>query len=254
MKIVDFDKWARSFLEIDQLRQIDDSLNGLQVSCSDSKQIKKMAVAVDACAESIRRAHDAGADMLFVHHGMFWGKPEAVTGSLRGRLKMLLDFDMALYACHLPLDRHPEVGNNARIADMLGVTDRKPFGIYHGISIGWSGNLPRPSTLDEIVAKILPDRSAPKSVIAAGPHEIRTVAIVSGGAPFESLEALAAGVDLYITGEPSHSIYHYMIEGGMNFIAAGHYATETWGVKAVAEKAHAELGLETVFVDVPTGL
>jgi putative NIF3 family GTP cyclohydrolase 1 type 2 len=91
-------------------------------------------------------------------------------------------------------------------------------------------------------------------VIAAGPSEINTVAIVSGGAPFESLEALAAGIDLYITGEPSHSVYHYMLEGGMNFVAAGHYATETWGVKAVAEKAHAELGLETIFIDLPTGL
>lgn len=254
MNIVDFDLWAKSFLDIDQLRQIDDSLNGIQVACSDSKPIKKMAVAVDACAESIRRAHDADADMLFVHHGMFWGKPEPVSGSLRSRLKMLLDFDMALYACHLPLDRQPEVGNNARIADLLGLTERKPFGIYHGISIGWSGSLPKPCTLDEILAKILPDRSAPKSVIAAGPREIRTVAIVSGGAPFEALEALAAGIDLYITGEPSHSIYHYMLEGGMNFVAAGHYATEIWGVKAVAEKARAELGLETFFIDVPTGL
>lgn len=254
MNLIDFDKWARSFLEIDQLRQIDDSLNGIQVACSESKQIQKMAVAVDACAESIRRAHDAGADMLFVHHGMFWGKPEPVSGSLRNRLKMLLDFDMALYACHLPLDRHPQVGNNARIADLLGLTERKPFGIYHGISIGWSGNMPKPCTLDDILAKILPDRSAPKSIIAAGPRQISTVAIVSGGAPFEALEALADGIDLYITGEPSHSIYHYMLEGGMNFVAAGHYATETWGVKAVAEKAQAELGLETLFIDVPTGL
>jgi len=113
----------------------------------------KMAVAVDACAESIRRAHDVGAEMLFVHHGMFWGKPEPVSGALRNRLKMLLDFDMALYACHLPLDRHPQVGNNARLADLLGLTERKPFGIYHGISIGWSGNMPKPCTLDDILAK-----------------------------------------------------------------------------------------------------
>lgn len=254
MTISDFDIWARSFLEIDQLRQIDDSLNGLQVACSESKQIKKLAVAVDACAETIRRARDAGADVLFVHHGMFWGKPEPITGGMRGRIKSLLDSDLALYACHLPLDRNQSVGNNARIADILGVTDRKPFGIYHGIAIGCSGTLPKPSTIDEILAKILPDHSAPRSIIAAGPRENKTVAIVSGGAPFEALEALADGIDCYITGEPSHSVYHYMLEGGMNFIAAGHYATETWGVKAVADKAHAELGLETIFIDVPTGL
>lgn len=254
MILAEFDTWARSFLEIDQLRQIDDSLNGIQVACDTSKQIQKMAVAVDACAESIRRARNMGADLLFVHHGLFWGKPEPLTGSLRERLKMLFDSDMALYACHLPLDKHPEVGNNAQLANLLGLKEREAFGIYHGISIGWSGVLPKPTKLDQIIAKILPDGSAPKSVIAAGPKEIKTVAIVSGGAPFESLEAIAEGIDLYITGEPSHSIYHYLIEGGINFIAAGHYATEVWGVKAIAEKAHAELGLDTIFLDIPTGL
>jgi dinuclear metal center YbgI/SA1388 family protein len=254
MILAEFDTWARSFLEIDQLRQIDDSLNGIQVACDTSKQIQKMAVAVDACAESIRRARNVGADLLFVHHGMFWGKPEPLTGSLRERLKMLFDSDMALYACHLPLDKHPEVGNNAQLANLLGLKERKAFGIYHGISIGLSGVLPKPTKLDQIIAKILPDGSAAKSVIAAGPKEIKTVAIVSGGAPFESLEAITEGIDLYITGEPSHSIYHYLIEGGINFIAAGHYATEVWGVKAIAEKAHAELGLDTIFLDIPTGL
>ncbi len=254
MTLAEFDAWARLFLEIEQLRQIDDSLNGIQVSCGSGKEIKKLAVAVDACAESIRRARDWGADLLFVHHGMFWGKPEPISGSLRERVRMLLEADMGLYACHLPLDRHPVVGNNARIADALGLKDRKAFGTYHGITIGWAGNLPAPSSIDEVLSMILPDRSAPKSVIAAGKREIRSVAIVSGGAPFESLEALAAGYDLYITGEPSHSIYHYMLEGGMNFIAAGHYATETWGVRAVADKARAELGLATEFIDVPTGL
>ncbi|OQB98822.1 MAG: putative GTP cyclohydrolase 1 type 2 [Spirochaetes bacterium ADurb.Bin110] len=254
MILAEFDTWARSFLEIDQLRQIDDSLNGIQVACSSSKPIQKIAVAVDACAESIKRARSMNADLLFVHHGLFWGKPEPLVGSLRERLKMLFDSDMALYACHLPLDRHPDVGNNAQLANLLGLKERKAFGIYHGISIGWSGVLPKPTKLDQIIAKILPDGSAAKSVIAAGPKEIKTVAIVSGGAPFESLEAITEGIDLYITGEPSHSIYHYLIEGGINFIAAGHYATEIWGVKAIAEKAHTELGLDTIFLDIPTGL
>jgi len=254
MTIHEFDIWARSFLEIDQLQQIDDSLNGIQVSCSNERQIKKLAVAVDACAESIRRARSAHADLLFVHHGLFWGKVEPLSGSLRERIKLLLDADIGLYACHLPLDRHPQVGNNAQIADMLGLTERKPFGMYHGITIGWGGNLPEPTSLDSILAKILPDHSPPKSVISAGSREIKSVAIVSGGAPFESLEALASGYDLFITGEPSHSIYHSILEGGMHFIAAGHYATETWGVKAVARKAQVELGLETEFIEIPTGL
>jgi len=142
---------------------------------------------------------------------------------------MLLDADMALYACHLPLDRHPEVGNNAQLANLLGLQDRKPFGIYHGITIGYCGVLPNPLRLEEIVKKILPDGSAPRSIVAAGPQEIKTVAIVSGGAPYEALEAMRSGIDLYITGEPSHSTYHALIEGGMNCIAAGHYCDRDMG-------------------------
>lgn len=254
MTLADFDRWCTSFLEIEALRQIDDSLNGIQVGCSPSKEIKTLAVAVDACAETIRRAADAGADVLFVHHGMFWGKPVPITGSMRERIRLLLEADMALYACHLPLDRHPEIGNNARLCDLLGLQERTPFGIYHGIPIGWAGRLPMPLTIDTLVAKILPDRSEPRLVVAAGPREIRSVAVISGGAPFESLQAIDQGIDCYVTGEPSHSIYHAVTEGGINFIAAGHYATEVWGVRAVAEKAKAELGLSTLFIDLPTGL
>lgn len=253
MDLHEFDLWARSFLKIDELTGIDDSLNGIQVGRSPTP-IRKVAFAVDACQESMRRAKSLGADLLFVHHGLFWGQPARIEGHLLERLRQLINSDVALYACHLPLDMHPIVGNNAVLADRLGLVDRKPFGVYHGLSIGFSGTLDTPGNIDRIIAKILPDSSRPRCVIAAGKSEIHRVAIVSGGAPFEALQALDSDIDLYITGEPSHSVYHQMIEGKLNFVAAGHYATEVWGVQAVAAKLAEEKGVETAFIDLPTGL
>jgi dinuclear metal center YbgI/SA1388 family protein len=252
MDIRAFDDFCRSFLRIDALADIDDSLNGIQVGCS--RQIRKAAFAVDACAESIRRAAAGGADILFVHHGMFWGKPERIEGPLRERLSLLLEANLGLYACHLPLDMHPVVGNNAVLADLLSLGERKPFGSYHGVEIGVSGRFPEALSLDEIVARILPDLSKPRLLIPSGKDKMSTAAIVSGGAPFEALQAFGKDIDVFITGEPSHSIYHLLVEAGLDFIAAGHYATEVWGVKAVAAKVSAELGVDTFFIDLPTGL
>ncbi len=253
MDIDEFDLWCRSLLRIDALKDIDDSLNGIQVGRSGGP-IRKAAFAVDACAESIRRAGEAGADILFVHHGLFWGKGERIQGCLLERIRLLLASDMALYACHLPLDMHPEVGNNAVLADLLSLVERKPFGLYHGIPIGLSGRLERPLSVEGILDRILPDKSEPRAMLMPGRKEISTVAVVSGGAPFEALQAIGQGIDLYITGEPSHSVYHQILESGLNFLAAGHYATEVWGVKAVAKRLFGEKGLDTVFIDIPTGL
>lgn len=240
-------------MAIDELVTIDDSLNGIQVGRSGS-EIKKVAFAVDACLESIRRAKDLQADLLFVHHGLFWGRPLRLEGILLERVRMLVDNDMALYGCHLPLDMNPEVGNNAVLADLLALKERKPYGIYHGVAIGVSGVLDKPATIPEIIDKILPDNSRPLSVVAAGKTQVRRVAIVSGGAASSAAEAFGTDIDLYVTGEPSHSMYHYIVENRLNVIAAGHYATEIWGVKAVARKLAAETGIETVFIDIPTGL
>jgi dinuclear metal center YbgI/SA1388 family protein len=253
MNLHELDIWCRSFLEIDALSDIDDSLNGIQVGRSDGT-IRKVAFAVDACAETIRRAAENSADVLFVHHGMLWGKRERIDGSMLERVRALLSSNTALYACHLPLDKNAEVGNNAVLASLLGLTNRTPFGFHHGVPIGISGSLEKPLSIHEIVSRILPDGSAPRALMAAGKDKIGTVAIVSGGAPFEVLEAIRKDLDLYVTGEPSHSIYHTIVENGINFIAAGHYATEIWGVKAVAAKLSRETDVETLFLDLPTGL
>jgi len=252
MDLSEFDVWCRSLLEIEALASLDDSLNGVQVGRSGGR-IEQVAFAVDACAESFRRAAEAGAQVLFVHHGLFWGKSLRIEGPLRARLKLLLDADLALYACHLPLDKHPEVGNNAVLARLLGLVDLEPFGEYHGLRLGFAGNLETPISLDEALRRVLPDGSRPRVLLPGSGGPIRRVAVVSGGAAFESLQAIGKGIDLFVTGESSHSVYHQLVEGGLAFLAAGHYATETWGVKAVAERLARETGIRTTFLDLPTG-
>jgi dinuclear metal center YbgI/SA1388 family protein len=247
------DRYFRSFLEIEALAKVDDSLNGVQVGRSGGP-IELVAFAVDACAESIRRARDAGAQGLFVHHGLFWGRPARIEGPLLERLRLLLDADMALYACHLPLDKHPEVGNNAVLARALGLVELEPFGEYRGIAVGVRGRLEPPLSLDELLRRALPDGSRPLTLLPGPRAEVATVAVVSGGAAMEALQALGAGIDLYVTGESSHAIYHAALEGGLGFLAAGHYATEVWGVRALAERLARETGLKTIFLDLPTGL
>jgi dinuclear metal center YbgI/SA1388 family protein len=253
MKLRDFDLWCRSFLEIDALSSVDDSLNGIQVSRSEG-EIGRVAFAVDASAESIRRSAEAGAQLLFVHHGLFWGKPSRIEGALRSRLKLLLDADLGLYACHLPLDKQSELGNNAVLARLLGLGEIEPFGLYHGQKIGCKGRYAEALPLDAILARLGPAASSPRCIIPAGKTAISTVAVVSGGGAFEAFQAISEGVDLYITGEPSHSVYNDVVEAALNFVALGHYATETFGVKAVAERLALEKGLETRFIDLPTGL
>lgn len=253
MDVCAFDQWCRSFLEIDALTKVDKSLNGVQVGRSGG-EIEVAAFAVDACAETIRRAAAAGAQLLFVHHGLFWNAGERIEGPLLERIRLLLESNMALYACHLPLDKHPEVGNNAVLARMLGLGNLRPFGLYHGVRIGFAGTFDPPISLDEAVRRVLPDGSSPLSLIPGRREVVRSAAVVSGGAGDNAFDAIAEGLDLFVTGESSHEAYHAVIESGLGYIGAGHYATETWGVKAVAERLSRELAVRTIFIDAPTGL
>jgi dinuclear metal center YbgI/SA1388 family protein len=249
----DLDQWFRRLLAIDALTGIDDSLNGIQVDRSPGP-VERVAFAVDASAESIRRAAESGAQLLFVHHGLFWGKPARIEGNLRARVKLLLDSDLALYACHLPLDSNPEVGNNAAIARLLGLVDLEPFGLYHGVKLGFKGRFEVPVGLDEALARLGPAAARPLTLIPAGPAKLGTASVISGGGAMEALQAIKEGLDLHVTGEASHSVYNDVVEARINFAALGHYATETFGVKAVAERLALETGIETRFLDIPTGL
>ena len=253
MTTAELDRYFRGHLDMEAFSGTDDSLNGLQVD-NDGTEIRKVAFATDACLETFERAASSGAGMLFVHHGLFWGKPIALTGVHRNRLACLLEKNLALYAVHLPLDQHPELGNNAALAALLGLQAIEPFGLYHGKKIGYKGTFDAPVSVEEAVKRIGFMDRPPSAVLPFGPHRNRSCAVVSGGASFEALQALDEGIDLYITGEASHAIYHHVLEGKLNLIAGGHYSTEVWGVRRVMERLAQETGIEVEFIDAPTGL
>jgi dinuclear metal center YbgI/SA1388 family protein len=246
------DSYFRGFLDIEGFKDADASMNGLQVD-NDGSELGKIVFAVDACMEVFKRAADAGAGMVFVHHGLFWGKPISIEGSHRQRVKFLMDNNIALYVAHLPLDHHPRLGNNAVLADLLGIKDPEPFGIYHGRKVGYKGMLSQPLTIDE-AARRVSYGGRPLGVFPFGKKENLSCAVVSGGAISGTMEALREGIDLYVTGETSHTVYHPALEGGLNIIAEGHYSTETWGVRRVMEECVNQLGIDAEFIDVPTGL
>ena len=243
----------RSLLDIEGFKDADSSLNGIQVD-NDGSELGKIAFAVDACMETFKRAANAGAGLLFVHHGLFWGKPLRVEGSHRERLKFLLDNNLALYAVHLPLDQHPALGNNAILAEMLGIKEPEPFGAYHGRKIGYKGILSTPLTVDEAVKKISYMERPPNGVFPFGKKKNLSCALISGGAAAQAFDAIEEDIDLYISGESNHSVYHAAMENQINIIAGGHYSTEVWGVRRVMEECVNQLGIDCEFIDVPTGL
>jgi dinuclear metal center YbgI/SA1388 family protein len=247
------DAWIRSLLDLKGFVDIDPSLNGIQVD-NDGSPVKKIAFAVDACLETFQRAAAAGAGLVFVHHGLFWGEPLRLAGNHRQRIKFLIDHNICLYAVHLPLDQHPELGNNAGLAELLDLKNIEPFGLYHGRKIGYKGTLGTSLSVDAAVKKVDFMGRPPAGVFPFGKKENVTCAVISGGAADEVRQAIDEGVDLYITGEASHQVYHKCLEGQINMIAAGHYSTEVWGVRRVMERSAAELHLDVEFIDVPTGL
>lgn len=248
-----WNEYFKSFFDLDGFVSSDNSLNGIQVD-NDGSEIKKIAFAVDASIETFERAIACGAGMIFVHHGLFWGKPLPLIGNHRERLRLLLKNNVALYAMHLPLDHHRELGNNAALLDMLGIQEPKPFGLYHGKMIGYQGTLSVPLTVDEAAKKIAFMGRPPVGVFPFGKEKSVTCAVISGGAAYEVMEAIREDVDLYITGEAAHEVYHHILESKINMISGGHYSTEVWGVRRVMEKIAAELGIDVEFIDVPTGL
>lgn len=253
MTVQDFDDLNRQWFQPEQCVRADRSLNGLQVGRRD-KSVRRVATAVDACLETFRRAVEQQADLLFVHHGLFWGAPIAVTDEHYDRLRLLLEHDIALYAMHLPLDQHRELGNNAVMAAELGLENVTPFGSIKGVPIGVKGTFSQAVVLDEVIEKLFGSRENTLSVLPFGVKHLRSVGLISGGAPFEVEQAIDAGLDLYITGDANHIVYHRAQEAGINVIFGGHYATETWGVRAVGKKLEQEYGIEHVYIDVPTGL
>lgn len=250
MKLSQIVTWLDGLLEIDIIEDI--SLNGLQVGDVNA-DIQKVAYAVDSGMQIFEQAAIANAQLLFVHHGLFWGKPLAVTRAHYDRVKFLMEHGIALYAAHLPLDKHSQLGNNTGIVQALALEEVKPFGTYHGQEIGWQGQFKDVTNLDAVVKQL---GLIQEDVVTwdFGVKDILTVAIISGDAPNEVRQAIDAGIDLYITGETSHALYHECKEAKINVLFAGHYNTEIFGPRLVAEKISKDLGLETEFINVPTSL
>ena len=252
MKLAEFDSWVRELLAFEETESIDASLNGIQVGKQD-QDISRMAFAVDACMDSFHRARDESAEVLFVHHGLFWGPALPLTGVLGERVSFLYKNDISLYACHLPLDRHEELGNNAGIADALGLVNRRPFGEIKGRKIGFKGILNEAASLESLVDRVFGSWGNRINALSFGKKQIESVGIISGGGVREVSQAISEGLDLYITGDSSHNIYHECREARINVLFAGHYLTEVFGVKAMADRVRTELDIETSFLDIPTG-
>ena len=234
-----------SYLEIHAMD--DFSSNGLQVE--GAQYVELAALAVDACQITIDKAAELGAQMLIVHHGLFWGEPLFLVGPHLRRVRSLLDANCSLYAVHLPLDAHNEVGNNVQLAHILSLEVTGPFG-----DVGVATTAPEGLLLERLVSGVRHSLGIEPQVFAGGGAEIRHVALMSGRATREISLAAQQGFDTFITGEPVHDIYHEPEEYGINVVFAGHYATETLGLKALSEHLAAKFDLQTAFIDAPTGL
>ena len=218
---------------------------GLQVV--GAADVSRIACGVSASRELLERAAKLGAELVLVHHGLFWDRDSRVIGpELKGRLRVLFDADLTLAAYHLALDAHPELGNNVLLARELGVDPVERFA-----EIGFAGPLQRPQPMDEFAALVRERLDRPPLVFSYGPETIERVAICSGGAARLLADAVAGGYDCFLTGEAAEPTKHAAKEAGIHFVAAGHYATETLGVRALAERIAQEFSLEWEFVDLP---
>ncbi|HYF64467.1 MAG TPA: Nif3-like dinuclear metal center hexameric protein [Herpetosiphonaceae bacterium] len=233
----------------------DSSLNGLQVE--GRAEVGTVALAVDASLAAIDGAAAGGADLLLTHHGLFWGRREALTGWLGRRVRRLMTAEISLYTSHLPLDAHLEVGNNAELLRVLGWESAGPFGAYKGKTLGFVATPPAALSLGDLSAHIAARLEIPDGELrtwGAAARPIRRIGVISGGAAESIAEAIAAGCDALLTGEPNYGSTFPAIEEGVPLICAGHYHTETLGVKALGAHLEARFGLQTFFIPDPVGV
>ncbi len=218
---------------------------GLQVEGAD--EVERLVCGVSASRELFERAAAAGAQMVLVHHGLFWERETRVVGAvLRERLRALFDADVTLVAYHLALDAHPELGNNANLARDLGVGPEARFA-----GVGWGGPLAEPLAIDDLTERIRAVVGREPLVFPHGPGRIRRLAICSGGAARHLADAIEEGYDCFLTGEAAEPTLHTAKEAAIHFVAGGHYATETSGVQALAARIAEEFGIAWEFVDLP---
>ena len=246
MKLEEVVDYQNALLSIADYRDYPNALNGLQIE--NSGTVTKVAAAVDACEAVLQMAVSQGADLLIVHHGLFWAGFRTVTGAHYRKLKMALENNLAIYSAHLPLDAHPEIGNNALLCNALGLPQpRRPF-----LEIGWQVEAQRDR--QDLHRQIQEAVGGKVHFCFGGPATTRRIGVATGGAGSEVFKAAAEGVDTFITGEGPHWSFTEAEELGLNVFYAGHYATEVFGVKEIAKSLERTFGLPWTFLDHPTGL
>jgi len=244
-------RYADEYLRIDECDDWSNALNGLQVENSGGA-VRKIGAAVDASSKIFVAAAKAGVDLLLVHHGLFWPGLQPITGPFRRQLASLFENDIALYSAHLPLDLHSVIGNNAQLAAALGLTETEPFLEMKGELVGLRAQMQ--IFPNELARKLEDSLGAPVKLFASGPPTTATIGLITGGAGSEIYAVAEEGVDTFVTGEAPHWAAIAAQELGMNLLLAGHYATETLGVKALAAHLGERFGVPWEFLDAPTGL
>jgi dinuclear metal center YbgI/SA1388 family protein len=232
----------------------DASNNGLQVEVGDV--VQKAVFGVDACQALFAAAVSKNADFIFVHHGLSWrSEPRRFTGITASRLELLFNNGISLYAAHLPLDAHPGIGHNALLADMIKLRQRYSFADYDGCDIAVGGVLPQACLVNQLVEKFEAELNCKAKVFGNQDRKLEKIGIISGGGGMDGLVAcIAEGMDCYVTGEMSHTMYHVVKESGIVVIELGHYHSETPGVMALMNEVEKKFAIDCEFIDIPTGL
>lgn len=243
-------RYCDQLLCTDKIKDYDGAVNGLQVE--NGGTVGRIAAMVDASLATVKLAIAAKADLLLVHHGLFWGPSHPWTGKRYQLLRAVLDHNLAVYSSHLPLDAHPKLGNNAQLCAALGLKKLRPFLFHHDQFIGFRTRA-RISRA-ELAARLHRATNIKPLVISGGPAICERIGVVTGGAGAELKKAAEEGVDTFITGEGPHWTYAIAEELGLNVFYGGHYATETFGVKALATHLSRRFRVPWIFLDHPTGL
>ena len=243
-------EYCDSYLRIGEIQDYENALNGVQVE--NSGAVKKIAAAVDVSTRALQEAANCGANLLLVHHGMFWPGLRPITKALRRQVKLAFENDIAIYGVHLPLDLHSEVGNNVLVMRALGFEKSEPFFEEKGSLLGRRASVDIP--LNELVKQLENAVAGSVKTIAFGPKNVRCLGVITGAAGSEIERIAGERIDTFITGEAPHWAAIAAAEMGLNLLLAGHYATETFGVKALAAHLAEKFHLEWEFIDLPTGL
>jgi dinuclear metal center YbgI/SA1388 family protein len=249
-RLVEIVKYCDRVLRTAEVKDYDGAVNGLQVE--NSGTVTRIAAAVDANPKTVELAIKSRANLLIVHHGLFWSVRQPWTGGNYRLMRMLIRNDLAIYSSHLPLDMHSVFGNNARLCKALGFRNLKPFFMSKEQALGFRAQ--SPIDRDELKRRLANVLRGDVLLIPGGPKACRAIGVVTGGAGAELNKAADEGVDTFITGEGPHWTYGLAEERGINVFYGGHYATETFGVKALAEHLSERFKVAWEFLDYPTGL